>query len=250
MPTSGSAPVELSVILPAYNEGAQLTWAIKRLAAELGELGFSAEIVLVDDGSTDNTPDVEWSKLVDFIQVQYVRHELQRGKGHAVLTGLRTARGQCVVYTDADLPIGPSHVKQAIRLIRSGSVEVVIGNRFHADSDVTGDAGSARRIASRVIRFAARRLVIRGINDPQCCLKAMRTEAALAVQQHMSLGGYAFDVELIYLAHKLGFTIEEIPVSWTDCRARINAWTLMGRTVAMLWDINSVPYRHPASKFK
>lgn len=241
--------VEVSVILPSYNEGSQLKSTLDRLAIALGGLEASIEIVVVDDGSTDDTPNFQWSALVDSISVRYVRHDIRRGKGRAVLTGLLLARGRCVLYTDADLPIDLCHVEQAIHLIRSGSVDVVVGNRFHPESKISGDAGPARRIASKVIRYWSRLLAVRKVGDPQCCLKAMRAEVASVISQYLSLSGYAFDVELTYFARKLGFAIQEVPVSWTDRRAQIGVVRLIYITAIMLWDIGSIRWRHLAKQW-
>jgi glycosyltransferase involved in cell wall biosynthesis len=199
--------VRLSVVLPAYHEVERIADAIERVRQELGSrLGpGELEIVVVDDGSGDGT--AEAAAAAD----QVIAKPANQGKGAAVRSGMLAARGRTVAFTDADLSYAPAQIERLLLAVEEGW-DVVVGNRYHADTTTLVKAGALREVGGRVINAATRLVLAGGYADTQCGLKAFRSDVARLLFGHSRIDGFAFDVELLALVEHYGLSLREVPV--------------------------------------
>jgi glycosyltransferase involved in cell wall biosynthesis len=218
----------LTIVLPCFNEAGRLPGTLERYLAGFPEDPAAVEFVVVDDGSTDSTFAVAEKTAAGDPRVRVLRSEPNHGKGFAVRTGILSAEGALVVFTDADGSYGPEQVQRLVRALERAPV--AIGSRAAALSgpDATGATGLAgvptprgpdpalRRAASRVFNFAMRRSLGLPFQDTQCGLKGFRREAARSLFGRARLNGFAFDAEILFLAHRLGYEVVEVPVRASD----------------------------------
>jgi dolichyl-phosphate beta-glucosyltransferase len=215
--TEAGAPV-LSLVVPAYNEATRIAASLERIAAYLTSLPYDSELIVVDDGS-----DAAGRKAVEEALAvlrpglirHLLRHETNRGKGAAVRTGCMAARGRYVAFIDADLAAPPESLSGLLAALEAGA-DVAVGVRRQADgSDMRDSRSLKRRLAGRLFAFAVRAILIPGLIDSQCPLKAFRGEAAKRLFALQRIDTWSFDAELLYLARRLGMTTAQVPVSWS-----------------------------------
>lgn len=206
MSTTESAPA-LSVVLPVYAGAGLAAHSCQVLAEYLDGLRASWEIVVVDDGGNDFSA----SPLPDHAAVRLIRHERNIGKGGAVRTGMLAARGQVRIYTDADLPYDLDLLPTLRDHIRSG-FHVAIGDRTMPGSSFVAPRSRGRRMLSTVASAFIGSLVTGGFYDTQCGLKAFRGDVATELFRLVTIPGFAFDVEVVYLALKHRLDIKRVPV--------------------------------------
>lgn len=161
-------------------------------------------MLVVDDGSTDRT-----SEVAQAAGVRVLTQPLNQGKGAAVRTGMLDADGRWLAYVDADLNVSPEHVPEALRLLEAGA-DVVVGSRNLAEYATA--EGPARLLAGGLVQVARRALVLPTIRDTQCGFKLFRREVGRAIFQRSLIRSFAFDIEILFLAHKLGAHMVEMPV--------------------------------------
>ncbi len=197
-----ASPPQLSVVIPAFRESARIASTLTKLRdALVGEV----EIIVVDDGSGDATS--EAASTAD----QVITFPTNKGKGAAVRAGLLAATGDVVVFTDADLAYPPAQIPTLVTAIEAGA-EVVIGNRRHTDTVESTEASNIRSFGSKVVRTLTSLLGLCRFPDSQCGLKAFRREAAQQLASKAVIDGFAFDVELLFLASKADMKIAQVPV--------------------------------------
>jgi dolichyl-phosphate beta-glucosyltransferase len=232
---SGATP-ELSLILPAFNAAGFLERSLAVLEAQRRDWPAS-EVVLVDDGSADRTGELLDRRAADWLRC--LRLSRNQGKGAAVRAGMLAARGRFRIFTDADLPYDLDGLPNMLAALDRGA-DLVIGARDLESSRFFVPRSRARRIASFLFTALVRRLV-GGVADTQCGLKGFRAPAAERLFGWARIDGFAFDVELLYLAHKLELAIERIPV----LQVRNEPSTISpARSARMLWDVLVVPVRY------
>jgi len=197
------AAPQLSVVVPAYREGRRIGASVLALRAALGE---GTEVIVVDDGSPDET-----GAAAKEAGAEVIRLPVNKGKGAAVRTGVLAARGAAVVFTDADLSYAPSQIERVHAELERGA-DVVLGSRRHVGTTTLVRAGRVREISGRVFNLFTRLVLPRRFGDTQCGLKGFRREAAQAIFQRATVDGFAFDVEVLWLAAHLGYSIVEVPV--------------------------------------
>jgi dolichyl-phosphate beta-glucosyltransferase len=161
-------------------------------------------VLVVDDGSTDGT-----AELAAAGGARVLTLPLNQGKGAAVRTGLLDASGRWLAYVDADLNVSPEHVPEALRLLEEGA-DVVVGSRNLAEYATA--EGPARLLAGGLVQVARRTLVLPTIRDTQCGFKLFRREVGRAIFLRSLIRSFAFDIEVLFLAHKLGASMVEMPV--------------------------------------
>lgn len=200
---------QVTVVLPVYNEAtliAKTFAAVATFASENPEYRF----VFVDDGSSDTTPEL-LGKLVSDLElgnVELVAYSPNQGKGHAVKTGVGSSTGSCVLFTDGDLAYSLDHLPRLVRELEQA--DVVIGNRNLVHKSERNTT-LRRRLMGWVFNRCARVVLGLRYSDTQAGLKGFRLDAARRIFALEHLGGFAFDVELVYIAQRLGMTIAEIP---------------------------------------
>ena len=208
--------ITLSVIIPAYNEARRLPPYLASVRQHLDRrYEGSYEVIVVDDGSGDGLSDVLAGLAADWPQLVVIEHPANRGKGAAVRTGMLAARGQLLLFADADGATPIDQEERLSRAVRAGA-DLAVGSRLVAGRDVTRRRTWIRGLAGRTFASFARRLVQTPVRDTQCGFKMFRREVG---RKLFSLGresGYLFDLELLGLADRLGYRVTEVPVTWCD----------------------------------
>ncbi len=208
-------PEFLSVVIPAYNEALRVPPTIERVSEFLrGRMG-GFEILLVDDGSTDHTVTFVRRMTYKFPAVRIIQSPRNMGKGHAVRAGVMEARGELILITDADLSTPIEEIKKLLPAI-DGGADFAIGSRALARSEIMIRQPWHREVMGRTFNLIVRALVMGGLHDTQCGFKLMRAEAARRVFGLARIDGFAFDVEALYIARRLGYGIAEVPVVWLN----------------------------------
>lgn len=212
-----SASPELSIIIPAYNEASRLGPTLDRVLGWLSEQDRDAEVIVVDDGSKDATTNLVRTRARDEPRLRLVENGVNRGKGYTVGHGVREARGQRILFSDADLS---TPIEELLKLeARLTTAEVVIGSRALPDSDLKVRQPFYRETMGRTFNLLVRLATGLPIHDTQCGFKLFTRQAALDTFGRQKLDGFAFDVEILYLAKRLGYRIAEVPVVWLHCEA-------------------------------
>jgi dolichyl-phosphate beta-glucosyltransferase len=209
----------LSVILPAYREASRIGASVQRLSAFLSGQGWAAEIIVVDDGSPDDTARVAKATAAQVtVPVHVISYAPNRGKGYAVRTGWAASRGARVGFMDADLAVALHHLGEVLCLLE-GKAEVVVGSKWQAGAACLGSCPPARRFMSRAVRWASRLVLGLRATDTQCGFKFMRGDLARQMARVMRADGFGLDLEILYLARKWGCRVVEIPVQWHNLYA-------------------------------
>jgi dolichyl-phosphate beta-glucosyltransferase len=203
--------VGLSVVIPAYNERVRLPATLRALESFVAEHELAIEVIIVDNASTDDTALIAKQAAARVPWLRLVRIE-ERGKGVAVRTGMLAAAGEVVVFADADLSWCVEDLIRVPALV-SDETPVVIGSR--TQRGVTHvRTPFLRHLMSRIFNFLVQVLVLGGIGDTQCGFKVFRADAARAIFSYQRINGFGFDVEVLYLARRLGFPILQTPLDW------------------------------------
>jgi glycosyltransferase involved in cell wall biosynthesis len=221
---STSVPcVDLSIVVPAFNEEHRLPPTLTRLAAYLAAGALRWEIVVVDDGSRDATCAVVEAAMATIPNLRLVRQSPNRGKGAAVRLGMLAARGQIRVMSDADGSMPPEQLPRLLAPIIACTAEVSIGSRYAPGAKTDVKQPLYRVLWSRIANSLVQRSLVPGVRDTQCGFKAFTAEAARDLFARGRIDGWAFDLEILALARRAGFAIAEVGVEWTDDRrSRVN----------------------------
>lgn len=215
-------PVELTVVVPAFNEADRLAEGLHRLAEVLGtaQSDGAVEVLVVDDGSADGTADRALALTGLFDRARVIRQPANAGKGAAVRTGVAAARGARVAFIDADMSIDPAQLGQLVSAL--DRADVAIGSRAGEDHAVDYD-NVARTTMGRAFNRLVNAVTGVGLADTQCGFKAFRTPVARLLFHLGVINRFAFDVEILFRARRLGLSIAEVPVQWrhmADSRVR------------------------------
>jgi dolichyl-phosphate beta-glucosyltransferase len=207
-PTAAPAPTgtALTLVFPCYNEAERLPRTLATYLAQLSWHPGAVEVLVVDDGSTDQTFAVAQAIAVQDHRVRVIRSQPNRGKGFGVRTGVLQAKGELIVFTDADGSYGPGEVARVTAAL--ADAPVAIGSR--PAGWATGPP--ARRLASRLFNRAIQARLGLPFGDTQCGLKGFHRQVARELFGRARLDGFAFDVELLFLARRLGLAVSEVPV--------------------------------------
>ncbi len=199
----------LSVVIPAYNEENRLGPTLARIQEYLGAQGYTFQILVVDNGSEDRTAEVAREAGVEVIE------EPRRGKGAAVRAGMLAARGEYLLFSDADLSTPIEEVEKLMDELRAGS-DVAIASRGLRESKLVKRQPWYREFVGRAGNVLVRLIALRGIADTQCGFKLFPREIAQRVFLAQRLRGAAFDVEVLFIVRHAGWEIAEVPVTWID----------------------------------
>ena len=217
--------IDVSLIIPAFNEELRLLPTLERLHAHLSAGSMSYEILVVDDGSRDGTCRVVEEAAARIPNLVLVRQRPNRGKGAAVRRGMLAAGGRIRVMWDADCSMPPEELPRLLAPIVAGRTEIAIGSRYAAGARTVRQP-RYRVWWGRLCNKLVQRWLVPRVLDTQCGFKAFTSRAALNLFGSATIDGWAFDLEILALARRRGFAIEEIGVAWQDDdRSRVNPLT-------------------------
>lgn len=205
-PAPGS--VRLSVVVPAYNEGAQIAATIQTLERQLrAVVGPDMEILVVDDGSSDDT--VERAEAAG---ATVVAQPVNMGKGAAVRAGVLAAHGRSIVFTDADLAYPAAMIVPMLEGLEDGW-DVVVGSRRHEETTTLVRARRVRELGGRAVNWLTHLVLLGHFRDTQCGIKGFRNDIGKAIFERTTINGFAFDVEVFLIAEQDRYSLTEVPVS-------------------------------------
>lgn len=228
---SSTASLAISVVIPAYNEEARIEPTLRATAALLAAHPLSWELVVVDDGSTDGTVALCERLAAELPGLRVLATNPNRGKGHAVRVGMLAARGAVRVMCDADGSMPATELPRLLAPIASGACAIAIGSRY-AGGVAAVRQPAWRRAWSRLCNLVIQKTLVPGVRDTQCGFKAFTAEAATALFGRATIDGWAFDLEILALASRLGFAVREVGVVWKDDRrSKVNPWKDLAKVV-------------------
>ncbi len=211
--------LDLSVVIPAYNEAERLPGSLRQILAYLAGWGGSHELLVIDDGSLDAT--AQRARELGGERVRVLQNPVNRGKGYSVRRGMLAARGERRLMTDADLST-PIECLPSLMARMDEGVPIVIGSRALRESKIEVHQPWYRENMGRVFNLFVRLLVASDLRDTQCGFKLFSAGAAEAVFRLARMDGFAFDVEAVFLARSAGLQVTEVPVTWrNDAASRV-----------------------------
>jgi dolichyl-phosphate beta-glucosyltransferase len=200
-----------SIIIPAYNEGARIDASLEKILAWVGKNGWNAELIVVNDGSSDDTR-ARVERYRD-PSIQLLENPGNRGKGYSVRHGMLHAAGEVLLFSDADLSSPIEEADKLFRAIAAGA-DVAIGSRWLDSNLQTERQPLHRQLLGRIFNLMLRVVLGLKFKDTQCGFKAFTRQAAQAIFRVQKIERWGFDPELLYLARQFGFKVTEVPVSW------------------------------------
>jgi len=216
------ASPHLSIVIPAYNEALRIDQTLSRVMACVEAQGWDAEVLVVDDGSSDETPDIVQHWMQKHARLHLVQNQGNRGKGYSVRNGLLQAAGDVVMFTDADLSAPMEEAERLFAALAEGA-DVAIGSRWLEKARQTIHQPLYRRFFGRCFNWVTRTIMGLPYKDTQCGFKAFRRPAAQIIFRLQRIERWGFDPEILFIARKLGYQVREVPVTWGhDERSRIS----------------------------
>lgn len=237
----------ISIIIPAYNEEQRISATLDKIISYTNADNFyNYEIIVVDDGSKDNTTEIVGKYIEQFNVVRLVKQVVNQGKGAAVRRGMLDSKGDLLLFSDADLSTPIEELTKLIEKIKSGN-DIAIGSRALNNDLIREHQPFYREIMGKTFNKIVQFLVIKGIFDTQCGFKLFTKEVGKKVFGLSKIDGFSFDVEVLYLASKLNYKISEVPVLWfNDDRSKVNPIT---DSIKMLNEIFKIKSLHKSTKF-
>ncbi len=208
-------PLDLSVVIPCYDEAARLPATLARVIEHLRREGLRFEILVVDDGSRDDTAGSARGWLARERCGEVIALPGNRGKGAACRAGALAARGRRVLLCDADLST-PIEEERRLRATLDAGADLVIGTRAHPEARIVVRQARGRESAGRLLNLLLRTLGLTDLHDTQCGFKLFRRDAARTLFERAAIDGFLFDVEILRLARRAGLRLAEVPVEWRN----------------------------------
>jgi glycosyltransferase involved in cell wall biosynthesis len=243
-------PLTYSIVLPAYNESARIGTSLERILAHVAARGWDAEVIVVNDGSCDSTAQIVTDLARRNPMLRLIENPGNRGKGYSVRNGMLRARGDILLFSDADLS---SPIEEAGKLFAaiSQGADIAIGSRWLRPELQTQRQPLLRQFYGRMFNLALRSILGLNFKDTQCGFKAFTRQAAQAIFPLQKIERWGFDPEVLYLARKLSFSIEEVPVLWSHREGtRINPLRdgirMFGEVLKIRW--NAIRGKYAAAR--
>lgn len=212
----------LSIVIPAYNESLRIESTLERVMACVRERAWDAEVLVVDDGSTDDTAAIVQRWMQEHPRLHLVKNRGNRGKGYSVRNGLLQSASEIVMFTDADLSSPMEEAQLLMDAIDAGA-DVAIGSRWLNRKRQTINQPLYRRFFGRCFNWVTRRVIGLPFKDTQCGFKAFKRDAAQVIFRLQTIERWGFDPEILFIARKLKYKVVEIPVTWGhDERSRLS----------------------------
>ena len=202
-----------SIIIPAYNEAARIDATLEKVLHYAAQHGWDAEVIVVNDGSRDNTVEIVQSHMQRNATLRLLENPGNRGKGYSVRNGMMLARGEVLLFSDADLSSPIEEAPKLLGAIAEGA-DIAIGSRWMQSELQTQRQPLYRQFFGRTFNLMLRLILGLQFKDTQCGFKAFTRHAAQTIFPQQKIERWGFDPELLYLAEKYGFKVAEVPVAW------------------------------------
>jgi len=237
--------IYLSVIIPSYNSATVLKNNLPYLINYLKEKKYRYEIIVVDDGSLDEGLT---KKVVEELGCIYLKNERNAGKGESVRKGMLQAQGKFRIFTDADIPFEAEAFNIFLNYLDFKEFDLVVGDRTLVQSNYFREISKARRIGSSWFSFIVGRFVAGGMFDTQCGMKGFRADIANDLFGVGKINGFAFDVEIIYVALKRNYDIKRLPVSLRSQEG--SSVNMLRHSFSMIIDLFKIKLNHLRKKYE
>lgn len=224
-----ATPLYLSLIIPAFREAERIGLSLDTIHKYLSSASYNSEVLVCDDGSPDNTVEVVKKHILSLhspnVSYRLIELGVNQGKGAAVKAGMLEATGEIRIFTDADLSTPIYEVEKIFAVMEKGGYDVVIGSRaLDGGALVKVHQPWYREAMGKFFNFLVQILVLRGIKDTQCGFKGFRADAAEKIFTEQKVMGFSFDVDILFIAKKLGYNIKEVAIEWyNDERTTVGA---------------------------
>jgi len=230
--------MNFSIIIPAFNEGHKIATDVLAAAEFIAGHFEAGEVIVVDDGSTDETAANAETRMPGTVKLHVIRYEENRGKGYAVRRGILDSSGDIVLFADSGLCIPYENALRGLELLQSGVCDIAHGSRKRKDSVIVKEHLKSRKLTSALFTWFLR-LWLRlpkHLTDTQCGFKMYKGDVAREIYSECKSTGFTFDIETILRAQKKGYRIEEFPVEWTaDTDTRLVLSKMPLRILVSLW---------------
>ncbi|UCC19261.1 MAG: glycosyltransferase family 2 protein [Promethearchaeota archaeon] len=209
-----SKKIELSIIIPAYNEEYRISDFLDKLINYSITNLKNYEIIIVDDGSEDNTKDIVSNLIKDYKTIKLISYYENRGKGYAILQGINNSAGDFILFMDADGSTAPEEILKMLKIHENYNYDIIIGTRIAEESNITIPQPISRKLLSKFFNLYSNLLFKLKIHDLLCGFKGFKRNAALQIFKDLKSYRWEFDVEILYKARKKSFSIYQVPIRW------------------------------------
>lgn len=213
MSDNNSQIIDISIIVPAYNESKRLPFFLSFLITFCKENPKKYEIIIVDDASGDDTYEKVTTFQSEFSELHLIKLNKHMGKGYAVKCGFFSSKGKIALFLDADGSVAPNEIEKNLHYFNEGH-EIIIGSRVLKSKEKIVKAKIYRKIIGICFNYLVHTFLFKEIKDTQCGFKMFRRDIIKPLFSRTYINGFGFDIELLYLANKMGYKIKEVPISW------------------------------------